>query len=106
MKRLCFGTLLKIIYQARINKVTQPQLCSAIARGFNSLYEFDSTGASHQLDCHDNPPLTFTDDVTSCDINAASRLFNDHVIPLLKNSMWKEIVKAIQIVLDDDLTIS
>lgn len=105
MKRLCFGALLKIIYQARINRVTQPQLCTAIAKGFNSLYEFDSTGASHQLDCHDNPPMSFTDDVTSCDIEVASRLFTDHVIPLLKNSLWKEIVKAIQVILVEDTTI-
>lgn len=105
MKRLCFGALLKIIYQARINRVTQPQLCTAIAKGFNSLYEFDSTGASHQLDCHDNPPIPLTDDVTSCDINTASRLFTNHVIPLLKNSLWKEIVKAIQIIIADDTTI-
>lgn len=105
MKRLCFGALFKIVYQARINKVTQPRLCTAIAQGFNSIYEFDSTGASHLLDCHDNPPLKFVDDVISCDINAASKLFTDHVIPLLKNSLWKEIVKAIQIVLEDDTTI-
>lgn len=105
MKRLCFGALLKIIYQARINGVTKPKLCTAVAKGFNSLYEFDSTGASHQMDCHDNPPLPFMDDVNSCDISEASRLFNDHVIPLLKSSLWKEIVKAIQIILEDDTTI-
>ena len=105
MKRLCFGSLLKIIYQARINGVTKPKLCTAVAKGFNSLYEFDSTSASHQMDCHDNPPLPFMDAVTTCDINEASRLFTDHVIPLLKNSLCKEVVKAIQVILDDDITI-
>lgn len=105
MKRLCFGALLKIIYQARINGVTKPKLCTAVAIGFNSLYEFDSTGASHQMNCHDNPPLSFMDAVTTCDINEASRLFTVHVISLLKNSLCKDIVKAIQVILEDDNTI-
>lgn len=105
MKRLCFGALLKIIYQARINGITKPKLCTAVAKGFNSLYEFDSTSASHQMDCHDNPPLPFMDAVTTCDINEASRLFTVHVIPLLKNSLCKDIVKAIQVILEDDNTI-
>lgn len=39
MKRLCFGTLMSILYQARNQKVTNNLLCDAIFSSYAQSYE-------------------------------------------------------------------
>ena len=102
MKRLCFGSLFKIIYQARANKITQPNICNMIAKSFGVNYEFDSAGAGHLLSCHDNPPFLLVDGARSCDINLVAQKFEENIIPLINVSKQKEVVRAIQIVIEED----
>lgn len=102
MKRLCFGSLFKIIYQARANKVTQTKICTMIAKGFGVNYEFDSAGAGHLLSCHDNPPLPLVDGARKCDIESVVQMFEENVIPLINAAKQKEVIRAIQIVIKED----
>lgn len=57
MKRLCFGTLMHILYQARNQKVTNDLLCDAIFSSYSqTTNSFDSSLPGHLKSGRNNVP--------------------------------------------------
>ena len=64
MKRLCFGTLMHILYQARNQKVTNDLLCDAIFSSYSqTTNSFDSSLPGHLKSGRNNVP---PDVIASC----------------------------------------
>ena len=106
MKRLCFGTLFKILYQARIGKkADNERILSAIF----SAYKLDrgdcGSETNHLKNGHDNVPqilINAADDLSFEEVNVG---FQEKVVPLIKDDKKEFISKAIKMVLRDDNSI-
>lgn len=107
MKRLCFGTLFKILYQARKSKqITNERLLFAVFSAYKLNEEPSSNTIGHLKDGKDNVPTYLRDAVKTISQEEAYFGFQNNVVPLLKNDKQEFIVKAILKVLEEDLEIS
>jgi len=107
MKRLCFGTLFTILYQAKAQKVTNPILCDAIfcAFGADSTELRDSSLPGHLKNGHDNVPPDVIKAARNSNFNDVQKKFQESVVPLVKDSYRFAIVRAIKDILKDDSNI-
>jgi len=106
MKRLCFGTLMKILYQARNQKVTNDLLCGAIFSTYSQTTEsYDSSLPGHLKSGHDNVPPDVITAARNTSFEDAERVFQTSVIPQIKDSQRESVVRAIKDVLREDMTI-
>ena len=108
MKKLCLGTFIKIICQAKNSSITQKHLISEL---FSFLEYYDKyEDESHQghLKSGKNN-YTEIDEIIAMDKNELINHFKTVIIPLLNVKLHKEIILAIRDVLSeddvDDLTI-
>ncbi|MBR5179846.1 MAG: DUF1837 domain-containing protein [Lachnospiraceae bacterium] len=106
MKRLCLGTLLNILYQARNNsKVTNDVLCSSIFKAFGADFEHCGSTSGHLKSGHDNVPGPLKDAAGKLDFEAADIGFQNEVVKHIKNVKKESVIRAIKSVLDEDETI-
>lgn len=106
MKRLCFGTLMKILYQARNQGVTNKSLCDAIFSSYSQTTEsYDSSLPGHLKSGHDNVPPDVIEAVRNTTFVDAEKLFLTRVVPMIKDSKRESLVRAIKDVLREDTTI-
>lgn len=106
MKRLCFGTLMKILYQARNQKVTNNTLCDAILSSYSQTSaSYDGSLPGHLKSGHDNVPPDVIDAVRNTSFEEAEEVFRTRVVTLIKDSKRESVVRAIKNVLCEDLTI-
>ncbi len=107
MKRLCFGTLIKILHQAGNPRVTIKDICGGIftAYGYN-IDNFDSTLPSHLKSGHDNVPKDITQSTRISSFDDMVAAFQKYVIVLIKADKYKSVVRTIKDVLVNDTTIS
>lgn len=107
MKRLCFGTLFKILYQARkSSQITNERLLLAVFSAYKLLDEAPSSNAiGHLKDGKDNVPTYLRDAVEAISQEEAYSGFQKNVVPLLKNDKQEFIVKAILKALEEDFEV-
>ena len=106
MKRLCFGTLMSILYQARNQKVTNNLLCDAIFSSYAQSIELrDGSLPGHLKSGRDNVPPDVIDAARNTSFEDAEKVFQTKVISLIKDSKRESVVRAIKDVLREDTTI-
>lgn len=106
MKRLCFGTLMHILYQALNQKVTIKSLCDAIFSSYAQTTEcYDSSLPGHFKSGHNNVPPDVIDAARNISFEDAERVFQTKVISLIKDSKRESVVRAIKDVLREDTNI-
>lgn len=106
MKRLCFGTLMHILYQARNQKVTNNLLCDAIFSSYDQSIELrDSSLPGHLKSGRDNVPPDVIDAARNTSFEDAEKVFQTKVVSLIKDSKRESVVRAIKDTLREDSNI-
>lgn len=106
MKRLCFGSLMVILYQARNPKVTNETICNALFSCFGKgTSSYDSSTPGHLKSGKINVPPDVIDAAMVSDGDETDKLVSLNVIPLIKISYQENIVRAIKGILVEDTTI-
>lgn len=106
MKRLCFGTLMNILYQARNQKVTNTSLCEAIFSAYReSAEDYDGSLPGHLKIGSDNVPPDIINAVRNTSAEDAANNFRKKVIPTIHTDKQKFVVLAIKNVLREDTSI-
>lgn len=108
MKRLCFGTLIQLMYQARSNGVTQKSICDKIfkAYGCDIVKHYNDSLSAHLKSGHDNIPIEVIEAARSISFNEATIAFEKSIVELIAENNQKQFVRAIKAVLREDCTIS
>ena len=103
MKRICFGTLFVLMYQARRQGVKNDPLCSAILASFDAdLSNHDTSLPGHLKNGHAKVPGDIEDKVRECDPKKAAEYFEAKVMTMIKDSMRRPLLSAILTVLEED----
>lgn len=103
MKRICFGTLFVLMYQARGQGVKSDPLCNAILASFGvDLSYRDTSLPGHLKNGHDKVPADIVDCVRECDPKEAVDYFEAYVMPMIKDSMRMPLLSAVLDILEDD----
>lgn len=105
MKRLCFGALFSLLYQAKTSNVTNATLCSGIFNAFGGSEYFDPSLPGHLKNGHDNVPPSVIEAAQRSKIDDVYLYFQKNIEPMIKESNKKSIVRAIKAILKDDNTI-
>ena len=109
MKRLCFGSLLKLLYLARNNGTKNVPLCQSIfnAYGFDydSIVTLDDAKVGHLKSGHDNLDGRFINAVKVSKNNDVANGFITNIIPNIKEDYKSNIVLAIKDIIKEDTTI-
>ena len=105
MKRLCFGALFSLMYQARSSNVTNYKLCSVIFSAFGGSEYFDSSLPGHLKSGRENVPPFIIEATQQSNIDKVYENFQMYVEPLIKECNKKSIVRAIKAILKEDNTI-
>ena len=85
MKKLCFGTLLNLVYQAKGQGVTYKSICDAvfIAYGCDDTTHRDSSLPPHLKSGHDNVPPDVIDAARAITYEDAVIAFDSGVVGLI-----------------------
>lgn len=102
MKRICFGSLYVLMYQARGQGVKNEPLFDAILKSFRLNGTYRESLPGHLKNGHDKVPTDIIDAVRSCNPDDALKLFEINVMPLIKDSLRKPLLLAILRILDED----
>lgn len=106
MKRICFGTMFTILYQARVSgqnpKVTNDSLCDALFSVFGDDFTYCGSTAGHLKGGHDNVPLSLQSAAGGMSFEEADANFQKYISPMIKDEMKEAIVRAIKDVLVED----
>lgn len=107
MKRLCFGTVYRILYKYRGQKVTLDSLLDAIATSFNvELGNNDSSYAGHLKSGKNGFAKADIDAFRSTTAKSSSAGIQNHLLKILRSDSYELIVKAIKMVLAEDTVIA
>lgn len=103
MQRLCFGTLMNILYQVRSQKVTNDAICDALFKCFGqSVGSYDSSTSGHLKSGKINVPPDVITAARTSDVNDVETAVQNHVIPLIKTTYHQAVVRAIKDILRND----
>lgn len=103
MKRVCFGSLFVLMYQARGQGVKSDSLCGAILAPFGVDLQYrDVSLPGHLKNGHDKVPSDIVEIVRNNDPEAVIHSFEKIVMPLIKDSLRKPLLLAILSVLNED----
>lgn len=104
MKKLCFGTLLNLIYQAKGQNVTYKSICDAVftAYGCDDTAHRDKSLPSHLKSGHDNVPPDVINAARNIEYEAAVRGFEECVVGLIADANAKQFIYAIKAVLREN----
>ena len=85
MKKLCFGTLLNLIYQAKGQNVTYKSICDAVfsVYGCDDTTHRDKSLPSQLKSGHDNVPPDVVDAARNMEYECAVRGFEESVVGLI-----------------------
>lgn len=102
MKKICFGTLLHLMYQAKGAGVTYKSICDEVfkAYGAHGMDTRDDSLPGHLKTGHDNVPPDVIDAVRHSTASDAIKAFNKNVIELILDE--KGFVYAVKAVLKED----
>ena len=106
MKRICFGSLFVLMYQARGQGVKNDPLFNAILApfGIDMTYR-DSSMVGHLKNGHDKVPSDIIEAVRNCDPEGAVSSFEGNVMHLIKDSMRRPLLLSILAILEEDQSI-
>ncbi len=103
MKRICFGTLFGLMYQARGQGVKNDPLCNAILVSFGADLSYrDTSLPGHLKNGHAKVPGDIVEIVRNCDPQKALDAFEANVMPKIKDSMRIPLLSAVLAILSDD----
>lgn len=103
MQKVCFGTLMNILYQARSQKVTNDAICDALFKSFGqSVSLYDSSTSGHLKSGKINVPPDVITAARTSDVNDVEAAVQNHVIPLIKTTYHQAVVRAIKDILRND----
>lgn len=107
MKRLCFGTILNLLYQARTSQAKQHQICRAMFSAFNTdMDSYDNSIVGHLKSGHDNVPADLLGNAKTLSIDEVSDRITTGLLPLIKQEKYKSFVRAVKAILREDTTIA
>lgn len=110
MKRICFGAMFNIIYQARVSgqnpKVTNDSLCAALFSVFGDDFSYCGSTSNHMKNGHDNVPLSLQNAASIMSFEYADSKCQQYIVPLIKDEMKEALVRAIKDILEDDTSIN
>lgn len=107
MKRLCFGTVYRILYNYRGQKVNRESLLKAIAESFGvNLGAFDASLPGHLKSGKNNFAKADIDAFRKTTAQSSTAGVHSHLLKILRSDSLELIVKAIKMVLAEDTTIS
>ena len=107
MKRLCFGTLMNILYQARNPKVTNASLCNAIFSAYlKDVQNYDGSVPGHLKSGRINVPPDIMESARITSSEFAANKIKIKLIPLINADKQKLVVLAIKDVLRNDKNIA
>lgn len=107
MKRVCFGTLYELIYQARTNsRSTNEAIIADIFKAYCLEREDFGFNCSHLKNGHDNVPLDLMEQAKTLPPDTVDANFRKYVIPHIKPSKTEALVRAIKAIISDDKTIT
>lgn len=105
-KRICFGTMLTILYQARVigqnPKVTNDSLCYALFSVFGVCFSYCGSTAEHLKGGYDNVPLSLQSAAGGMSFEEADATFQKYVSPIIKDEMKEAVIRAIKDILVED----
>lgn len=104
MKKLCFGTLLNLVYQAKGQNVTYKSICDAVfsAYGCDDTTHRDKSLPSHLKSGHDNVPPEVVNAAREMSYEDAVKGFENCVVGLIADTYAKQFIYAIKAVLRED----
>ena len=104
MKKLCFGTLLNLVYQAKGQGVTYKSICDAVfsAYGCADTTNRDSSLPPHLKSGHDNVPPDVIDAARAITYEDADIAFDRGVVGLIAEANAKQFIYAVKAVLRED----
>lgn len=104
MKKLCFGTLLNLVYQAKGQGVTYKSICDAVfsAYGCADATNRDSSLPPHLKSGHDNVPPDVIDAARAITYEDAVIAFDSGVVGLIAEANAKQFIYAVKAVLRED----
>lgn len=104
MKKLCFGTLLNLIYQARGQNVTYKSICDAVfsVYGCDDTTNRDKSLPPHLKSGHDNVPPDVVNAARGMSYEEAVSGFEDLVVGLIADANAKQFIYAVKAVLRED----
>jgi len=102
MKKLCFGTLLNLVYQARGQNVKYRSICDAIftAYGCDDMSRRDKSLPSHLKSGHGNVPPDVVDAARNMSYEEAIQKYDEKVVRLIADE--KQFIYAVKAVLRED----
>ncbi len=102
MKKVCFGTLLNLIYQSRGSNVTYKSICGAVfsAYGCDDMEHRDPSLPGHLKTGHDNVPPDVINAAREISFEDAIESFEANVTCLIANE--KGFIYAVKAVLAED----
>lgn len=104
MKKLCFGTLLNLIYQAKGQGVKYKSICDAVFRAYGCVdtTNRDKSLPSHLKSGHDNVPPDVIDAARAMPYEGAVIAFDNGVAGLIAEASAKQFIYAVKAVLRED----
>ena len=104
MKKLCFGTLLNLVYQAKGQGVTYKSICDAVftAYGCDDTSRRDKSLPSHLKSGHGNVPPDVIEAARAMPYESAVRAFEEVVVGLIAEGSAKQFIYAVKAVLRED----
>lgn len=104
MKKICFGALLNLVYQAKGQGVTLKSICDAVfsAYGCDGMALRDSSLPGHLKSGHDNVPPDVVNAARAMSFEDAVTAFENHVVRLIAEGSAKQFVYAVKAILRED----
>lgn len=106
MYRLCFETIMTILYQARSHKVTNKSICNALFSCFGKTVEsYDSFTPGHLKSGKINVPPDVIDAARKTNADELDAAVQKNIIPLIKLSQQEAIVRSLKDIIRNDSSI-
>lgn len=106
MYRLCFETIMTILYQARSHKVTNKSICNALFSCFGKTVEsYDSSTPGHLKSGKINVPPDVIDAARKTNADELDAAVQKNIIPLIKLSQQEAIVRSLKDIIRNDSSI-
>lgn len=106
VKKVCFGTLFDLIYQARASsKFTNEIIITAIFKAYCLDRENFGFDTSHLKNGHDNVPMALVHQAQTLESDVVDANFQKYVVPCIRTNKWEALVRSIKAIINEDQSI-
>lgn len=104
MKKICLGTMINLLYQAKARKADQVRdVCRRIFAAFNcNIDGYDNALPSHLKSGHDPVPKDLVDSARDMDEEDVNQGVKKHILEGIATDKREAIIRAIKDILEDD----